>query len=133
MEFRDGRYISRIFYTELLRPGLPPGNLMGNIYYEADAPTVWHFEYRFRYYEDDNVGPASKDRKSWYHAKSVPGTLLAKLLESVRIIFEMAGAGSFEEVIVDSDRALVQMSRLAAQPWAHVTQMTREEWEAAKG
>ena len=132
MEFRDGRYIGRIYYAELRRPGLPPGNLMGTTFYDPGEPIVWHFEYRFRYYVDDDHTFASKDRKTWYEVAGEPGAAISELTPTIRMMFEAAGNGSFEEVIIESDQVAMQYQRLAEQPWAHLEHLTQEEFDAAR-
>lgn len=129
-EVREGRYVSRIFYSEL-RAIAVPGNMMGWIY--RDGPDdLWRLQYRMRYYVDEDLTAASKDRMSWYEAVSKPDATVEKLISGTRVIFEKAGAGQYEEIIVDSSSAEVVMRRLGEQKWCHAETLAPEEWHARK-
>jgi len=120
MELIPGRFISRLFYTELM-PMLGPGNMLGWVYRDK-GDEGWHIEYRFRYYEDDDLTHKSKDRKSGYGGKAKPDQPLDEVLAAVRFIVEMSGGGKYEEVVIESDDPDVVIGRMKEQPWAHVSE-----------
>ena len=131
IELREGRFVKSLFYTELKILGPDVGNLMGWLYKDP-GEDEWHFEYRFRYYEDDHNGitQKSKDRKAWIH---VAGPDTAEMIELIKQVFEKVGAGSFEHVIIESASVKGQMKRLSEQPWTNMKgPMTREEHDAWK-
>lgn len=135
----EGRYVSRIFYTELNvgGPGMArmitrEGNLLGYTYRDPGEPVVWNHEYRFRYYVDDILDDHSKDESNWYHVRSQPGDPLEKLMPTIRNIFSVAGGGKFEEVVVESANFEVFFQRLTEQPWAHTKIVTKKEFEGRR-
>lgn len=132
MEIRDGRFISRCFYAELGILGLQ-GNMAGWIYRdEAEEPYTWRLTYRMRYYRDHLTTRQSKDRMTWFEAHADPGTGLGVLLPSTRVIFETAGGGKYEEVIIESAEVAVIMKRVSEQPWASTESMTEEAFNATR-
>lgn len=125
MYFRDGRFVSRIFYTELSGGG---GNLVGFTFHDPGEPIVWNFVYRFRYYDDELGARKSADKVNWIHVTGQPGAPIALIMPTIQSIFALAGGGAYEEIIVESDRSDVQARRIMEQPWAHfeVRATTRE-------
>jgi len=122
MELIPGRFISRVFWAELHILGGPDvGNMLGWIYRDQGEET-WRFEYRFRYYHDDDLTDKSKDRKSFYSGSTKPGQPIADVLTLFRVIFEAGGSGAYDEVMIDSDDPAVVLARVREQPWAHVTE-----------
>lgn len=125
MMFKAGRFVSRVFYAELDALGPDTGNLLAFVYRDP-GEDVWRLDIRFRYYVDRDLTSKSKDRKSRYEGSSPPGATLAQFMPTLKLIFEMAGAGSFEEVIIESDDPAVVIARLKEQEWAHVQEHTRK-------
>jgi hypothetical protein len=118
MEMIPGRFIARMFYTEL-DPPMGPGNLLGWVYRDK-GQEAWAIEYRFRYYEDDDLTRKSKDRKSGYEGRAFSS--LPEVLNAFRRVFEVSGSGKYEEIIIDSDDPEVIIKRVREQPWAHVSE-----------
>ena len=119
---KEGRFISRIFFAPLRVLGdADIGNIMAFVYRDQ-GEDFWRLYLRFRYYEDDLLGPESKDRRSIYEAACRPGEAIGEILPVMKAIFDAAGAGSFEEVIVESADQKVQYDRLREQPWIHLSE-----------
>ena len=121
IEFKNGVYFSRIFYLELLFKGRR-GNMMGALY-KLPGADAWTFKYRTRWYVDEDLTSNSKDERNWYEAETKPEITHESAVEMVREIFASAATASgnskVEEVVIESDRALVMQEKLMAAPWAH--------------
>lgn len=123
MELIPGRYVSRIFFAEMMEP-FGPGDVMGYIYRDK-GETDWQLYYRFRYYVDDDLSYRSKDRKSAYGASCGPMPI-EQVIKRFRLVLTVgSGGGEICELVIDSDDPAVAMAILAKQPWAHVNEHKR--------
>lgn len=121
IEIGPGTYVARIFYAET---SFPAGNVFGYVYRDQ-GEDFWRFRFRLRTYVDDDLTHASKDPKTGFAYQSEPGVELESLLKQTRFMFELAGEGKFDELVIDSDDPAVTMAILAKQSWAQINEHQR--------
>lgn len=130
MELRPGRFVSRMFYTELSAKGPGPGNIAAYLFRD-NGEDFWRIHLRFRFYVDDDRTAKSNDRKVTQEFRAPPEHSLAQIVSTIKIMFDVAGGGAFEEIIIDSDDPVVVMNRVKEQPWANACgPLTQEQYDA---
>ena len=115
----DGKYISRVFYMELLQPGVANsrGNLLAYLYKGKDADN-WSFDYRVRWYaktshEDDKLLSTCGKHNGSFDAA----------LESARNFFAIVSSatnGKVEEIEIESDSEDIYLQKMVKMPWFHI-------------
>lgn len=110
-----GNYISRVWF--FCRSGEPMDVLAHLTRRLPDG--LWIFEYRFRYYNDDQAHD-STDRKNVYVCE-IPATVaesevVGKLAFCVAALEQYIGA--CDEVVVESDEPQLVAHLLRQKPWA---------------
>ena len=99
IEIKEGRYYVGLWNFPFGRRG----DWMGCLWHEADKPTDWIFEYRFRYYADAKAF-ASEDEKNWYRAtlKGQEAKIIGEVKALIAKFAAMVGSSvDFFEVMGD--------------------------------
>lgn len=125
LEFKKGTYISRIWFLHHCDAGV---DVMATLWRELPRGE-WHFDYRFRYYQDDRVHN-SADRKSGYKGTFVREISEAQVLEKLAVALpalatimgDQFGTPPFEidccEIGTDEPREVMRL--LSLKPWSHL-------------
>lgn len=130
MDFRDGRYVSTIWFIAGEDPITGDGvDWLATV--SRDPGEDWKLEYRFRY--DAGTGDMEDDRKSWYGgamAGATPEADVVQNVDAIAGIISLRFKGPIHKLLVRSDRVAVAMEALGREEWAHIRKMTKEEYEA---
>ncbi len=115
LDMRPGNYISRVWFFSkpdakfdvlmVLKRELPDG--------------LWQFEYRFRYYEDENAFDSEDEKRAWY-AEFPTMKPEAQVIRELSPVIEMIEATTrldMDVVIIESDEPLVAIELLKRKKW----------------
>ena len=118
LQLRDGRFVSRIFFGELLNPYR--GNIMAFLYRDSGT-TEWVLYFRLRFYEDAILDRTSKDFRKAFSMKSSDELepFMKRCKDFLRMAVTFNGGTVIEEIVVDSDRVEDVSRILGEQSWAH--------------
>lgn len=136
IEFKKGRYITGIWFIAYKDKDVVVCMYTDDTVIDKTTLVQWHLDYRFRYYDpaDPMNDPWSgKDRKSRYHAKSdglkSEEEMLRETHHAIDIIFKHSGGEQKFFAPMFSADAKICIDVMSKQPWAHVKQMSKEEYE----
>lgn len=133
IEFREGRYFVGLWFLVFEKH-----DVLFTLFTDEDPakPCIWDLHYRFRHYDLDDPGNdpfSGKDRKTFYSGR----TATPMTDEEAKV--QMETAISLMNVVVPpkeqhfcpiySSDPKKCMELLQKQPWAHMKQISKEEYE----
>lgn len=110
-------------------------NWLGALSRSKEIEGGFEFNYRFRYYVDDDLTQHSKDRKNWYRAVTQPMPL-SEALGRTKLFVEAVSAsrnGCLYECLRRGRTTEAMMAEWTAMPFVHFEKTTVEEYKRNKG